>query len=126
MVLRGTTFHTEVPAFAGAEIDELLCKHAKVLPGDARRRTICFTVPVRPMARRAMVEKRFTIDCIGSGSQRAVEFPLRLGRGDGEARKQQGARKSQNENLQVSYLKAFSVLEAQSLLSTAAATLYTW
>src|SRR5678815_4453346 len=80
MVLRGTTFHTEVPAFAGAEIDELLGKHAKVLPGDARRRPICFTVSVRTMARRAMVEKCFTIDCIGSGPQRTVEFPLRGGR----------------------------------------------
>ena len=40
--------------------------------------------------------------------------------------KQQGTRKSQNENLQVSDLKAFSVSEAQSVLSTAAANSYTW
>jgi hypothetical protein len=72
-----------------------------------------------------MVEKCFTIDCIGSGPQRTVEFPLRGGRGDCEARKQQGARKSQNEDLQVPDLKAFSLSEAQSLLSTAVATSYT-
>jgi len=73
-----------------------------------------------------MVKKCFTIDRIGRGPQRAVEFPLRGGRGDCEARKQQGTRKSQNENLQVSDLMAFSVSEAQSVLSTAAANSYTW
>ena len=50
MVLRGTSFHAEVPAFSGTEIDELLGKYAKVLPGDARRRPICFTISVRAMA----------------------------------------------------------------------------
>ena len=47
----------------------------------------------------AQWSKCLAVDCVGGRPQSAVEFPVRSGRGHRETRKQQGARKSKNDNL---------------------------
>ena len=87
-----------------------------MLPRDARRRAVRFTASVRTVARGAMVKKCLAVDCVGSRPQRAVEFPLRGGRGECGARNQEPcARDSQSEILHVSDLMASPVSDVCSV-----------